>query len=108
MDHRAVAPRMTSMQSLMAGWPLLFIVFLGSSLFGVANIIWKGEEVGRLRMIAAAVMCGSAGLIVCLLLWDRYHENNVALLAGISLLAGIGGATTIDVAIGALKKKLSK
>lgn len=78
-------------------------IFVGSSVAGLAHILWEGKVLPKGRIVGAILMSGFAGLIVGLLLWEKL-VNYPALLTGVSLLSGIGGASTIDFLISILRK----
>lgn len=83
-------------QSTILEWLLFALaIFMGSSLAGLAQILFEGKEIPRKRALGAFLLSGFAGCIVCLLLYSRLKED-LALLTGISLLAGVGGASTLD------------
>lgn len=79
--------------------PLIFllIIFAGSSLAGWASLLWDGKVVSLRRLVAGTVLSGFAGLLVALMLWNRLIETDPALLAMVSLLAGVGGTVVLDV-----------
>ena len=70
-------------------------VFAGCSLSGWAKMLWEGKKIPRSRKLGGVLMSGAAGVIVALLLWDHLLDRP-ALLAGVSMVAGIGGASTIE------------
>lgn len=88
--------------------PIIFLLVLcaGSSFFGWAALMWESKEVDRKRVIFGSVLSGAAGVIVALLLWDRLIEVNPMLLAGVSLLSGVGGTAVLDVMVAGLLRFL--
>ena len=75
---------------------LLASIFVGSSVASWAYWKWEGTPITRGRWIGGSVVSGFAGLVTALLLYDLMMPDRAAALAGVSLLAGIGGASTID------------
>lgn len=82
-------------------------IFAGSSLAGVAQLLWEGKPIPWQRLVGAALLSGFAGAITSLMLYSRL-SNDPSLLAAVSLLAGIGGATTIDLLSGLLRSIAKK
>lgn len=82
-------------------------VFIGSSLAGWAYLIWEDKPITTRQKIAGTILSGSAGCIVALILWDVMAERRAPLI-GISLLAGIGGASTLEWLTAIVRKKVTK
>jgi hypothetical protein len=82
-------------------------VFMGSSLGGLARMLLAEEELPLRKVVGCMLLSGVAGVIVALLLWDYLAENR-ALLAGVSLLSGVGGSTTIDFLFVLIRNKAQK
>lgn len=85
---------------------LLALLFVGSGLAGWAKLIWEGKTPERRKLIAGSVLSGVAGLLMALLLWSRLIDHDPALLAMVSLLAGVGGVTVIDLLLAILVQRL--
>lgn len=84
----------------------LAAMFIGSSLSGLALLLWENKPLTKWQRIGGVLLSGFAGCIVALLLYEKMHDSP-AVLAGISLLAGIGGASTIEFLMALAKKKLT-
>jgi hypothetical protein len=71
--------------------------FAISSLGGLAALIRSGKELTIRAIIGALLYSGIIGLIIALA-WYNYFEGagNIPFLLAISGLAGIGGATVLD------------
>lgn len=83
---------------------LLLSLFVGCSFVGWATLIWSGQAITKARIVAGMIISGMVGLMVALMLWERLAENNLGMLAGVSLLAGAGGTATLDVLLAAFFK----
>jgi hypothetical protein len=77
-----------------------------SSLGGLAALLRAGKvrSLTKRLVISAILNSGLFGLIVGLLLWDSYKDKNMALLIGVSALAGFGGSTLIEFAFQVLRQ----
>lgn len=84
-------------------WIYFTLIFVGSSVAGIAVIMWKGRRIEPYRWVAAAFSCGFIGLLTCLALWKRYSEDDIMLLSFFSLFMGLAGPTALDLAIGTLR-----
>ena len=74
---------------------VLASIFVGSSVSGWAKLIWQNKPLTIKQKVAGTILSGFCGTIVALLLWESM-ENNMARLVGISILSGIGGASTLE------------
>ena len=70
-------------------------MFIGSSVAGWALLLWEDKPVSRKQALGGVLLSGFSGVIVSLLLY-KYLQDNPMLLAGVSLLAGVGGASTLE------------
>ena len=80
------------------------LAFFGASFAGLTTQM-KSGKILTLRSVAAAMLnSGFIGVIIFLLGYKMFYENLPQLL-GMSIFAGIGGATVLDFFITILKKK---
>lgn len=70
-------------------------MFVGSSLAGWAMLLWENKPITARQRVGGVILSGFSGMIVALLLHEKLSDHST-LLAGVSLLAGIGGASTIE------------
>jgi hypothetical protein len=93
------------------GWIYFVLIFLGSSLAGIARMLWildpdtnESHSMKWYRWFGAACSCGFFGLIVSLWLYEDFLGSPEK-LAGIALLAGLGGSTTFDFVLAWLRTR---
>lgn len=91
--------------SAVSPWLLFGGVFLVASLGGLAALLRSGQDITRRQVASALLNSGLVGVIIALTLWSRYGANDPFLLFGVSILAGFGGATTIDLLVQYVCKK---
>lgn len=94
-----------------APWLYLTLLFLGSSIAGGARMLWSYDpkkQAGKLwpwwRWLGACVSCGIIGLIAALWLYEDFH-GNLFKVAAVSLLLGLGGSTTLDIALAVIRNR---
>lgn len=99
--------RLIKMVTFMWGESLLVaaLAFLGASFAGLATQLRSGKELSRRAIAAAMLNSGLIGAIIALLGYRAFAED-LPYLMGMSLLAGIGGATILDFALQLLKRRL--
>lgn len=78
-------------------------MFIGSSVAGWALLLWEDKKVTRKQAIGGTLLSGLSGLIVSLMLW-KHLQDDPMLLAGVSLLAGVGGASTLEFLVVMLRR----
>lgn len=83
------------------------IMFAGSSVAGWALLLWEAKPITARQKVGGVLLSGFSGVISSLLLYD-YLKESPSLLAGVSLLAGIGGASTIEWLLMALRRGLER
>jgi len=84
---------------------LLLVVGVTSSVAGLANLLWDGKKLAWQRILAATVLSGVAGSVVFLLGYEQLSDFP-NFLAGVSILSGIGGASTLDFLAAIVRKKI--
>lgn len=87
-------------------WLLFGGVFVVASLGGLAALLRSGQDITLRQIFSALLNSGFVGLIIALVLWSRYGGKDPYLLLGVSILAGFGGATTIDMIFQYVRRKL--
>lgn len=76
-----------------------------SSLGGLAALLHSKRSLTPRAIIAAIVYSGALGTIIALLWYNKFRDDgNIYFVLGISGLAGIGGASAIDLIVAILKK----
>lgn len=85
---------------------LFGLIFLGGSLGGLAALLRSNRGVTWRNVCAAMLNSGFITLIIALAWYENYSETNLYFLIGISLLAGLGGATSLDLALVYVQKRL--
>lgn len=87
-------------------WLTAILVFLGSSVAGLATLLREGKPIDGRNVASATLNSGLFGTIIFLVAWQYYRENLPGLV-GISLLAGIGAASLISFAITLMKRRMA-
>lgn len=87
-------------------WMLFFGIFLFSSVGGLASLLREGETLTARQVLSAALNSGLAGMACALILWKRFHGEDLHLLLGISVLAGFGGTTLLDFLVQIAKERV--
>ena len=91
----------------MDGDHLLFaLIFGGGSLGGLAALLRSNNALTKRNVFSAMLNSGLIALVIALVWWANYRDTNLFFLVGISILAGLGGATTLDFATLYIRKKL--
>lgn len=70
-----------------------------SSLGGLASLLRSGKNINPREVFAALLNSGLIGIVIALLWWNKFGHDNLYFLVGVSGLAGIGGASVIDLAV---------
>lgn len=99
MDRTMDEPKKSLLEIAIFGASL----FAGSSVAGWAYQLYLDEKIPLAKKVGGIVLSGLAGVIVAMLLWNRIDDR--VLIIGLSLLAGIGGASTIDWLIAMLRRR---
>ena len=87
-------------------WLLIGGVFVVASLGGLAALLRSGQQLTPRQIFSALLNSGLLGIIIAMSLWKRYGAEDPFLLFGVSILAGFGGATTIDLITQYVRRKL--
>lgn len=85
---------------------LILVIFAVSSVAGLAHLLWEGKPLPTSKVVGACILSGIAGTVVFLLLYDSLTDRP-HFLAGVSILSGIGGASTLQFLTEFLKKRLN-
>ena len=78
------------------------------SLAGLAVLMWEGKKIPMIRIAAATVISGISGVVVAAFLWKQLAEVDPFKLTAISILAGAGGATTMDLLLAGFYRFVKK
>lgn len=70
---------------------------------GLAALLRTNAEITWKSAVSAVLNSGILGLGISLL-WYTKYQDNIYFLVGICVIAGLGGATTIDFILDAVKK----
>ena len=82
--------------------PTIFAgTFVIASCAGLAQLLRSGKKLSWRSCVSAGLTSGLLGLLVNLLLWQRYSNSDegVWLLMGVGLLAGFGGMSLLDLIV---------
>lgn len=85
-------------------WIAALFAFFGASFAGLATQLRTGKDLTRRAVAAAMLNSGFIGAIIALLGYKTFADN-VPYLIGMSLLAGIGGATMLDFALQIVRRR---
>ncbi len=77
--------------------------FCVAAFAGVASLMRSGISLTWVRIISAALNSGLVGLAVSLM-WYAKMKDDVFFLVGVAAVAGLGGMTTVDFVVAALKR----
>ncbi len=94
--------------ALVSPWVLFGGVFFVASVGGLAALLRSGQELNKRLVLSALLNSGIVGIIVATGLWRRYGAEDPALLFCVSVLAGFGGATSIDLIFQVAKKWIDR
>lgn len=79
-------------------WAVGMMAFLGASFAGLASLLRSGKSITPRTAWAAILNSGMQGIIIALMGYDKF-SGDIPYLIGISIFAGIGGATMTDFAL---------
>lgn len=71
-------------------------IFVASSFAGLAALLRSRQKVSARAVVSAMLNSGFIGTIIGLIWYSQYKDTNLFFLVGVSILAGLGGSTTID------------
>lgn len=77
-----------------------------ASMGGIASLLRSGQEITTRLFAAALLNSGLVGLVVGLTMWSRYGGKDPYFIFGVSALAGLGGASSLDMLLQFARKKL--
>lgn len=82
----------------------LFVsAFLLSGLGGLAALLRSSKELTKLNVTSSFLNSGILGLGISLIWYARFQDN-LYFLVGICIVAGLGGMTTVDFILAAIRK----
>lgn len=76
--------------------------FIVAALAGLAALLRSGSKISLLGIISSLLNSGLLGLGISLIWYTRFRDN-LCFLVGICLMAGLGGMTTVDFVLKALR-----
>ncbi len=77
--------------------------FAAAAFSGLAALLRSGNVITKMGALSALLNSGFLGLGISLL-WYSYFKDNLFVLVGISVLAGLGGMTTVEFAMRLFRK----
>lgn len=83
------------------------LIFLISGIAGVGSLLRKNTQLTTYCIMGAIINSGCLGLALFLLFYNRF-ENDIYLVAGCCIIAGLGGMSAIDFILSIAAKYLSK
>ncbi|HLP97487.1 MAG TPA: hypothetical protein VK149_03480 [Sideroxyarcus sp.] len=86
-------------------WIVGMLAFFGASFAGLATQLRVGKEITWRAITAAMLNSGFIGAIIALIGYKNFADN-LPYLLGISLLAGIGGASMLDFFLLLIKQRI--
>lgn len=87
-------------------WLLFGGIFIIASIGGIGALLRSGQEVTARLVLSALINSGLVGLVIALYMWHHYGGESPFLILCVSTLAGLGGASTIDLIFQFVRKKL--
>jgi len=85
---------------------LFSLIFAGGSIGGLSALLRSNKRLTLRSVTSAMLNSGIMSLVISLIWWNNYRETNLYFLVGVSILAGLGGATTLDFAVLYVRKRL--
>lgn len=83
----------------------VFLSSFGVAAFaGLASLLRSGTKITFLGVLSALLNSGFLGLSISLLWYTKFQEN-VYFLVGVCVLAGLGGMTTVNLALTLFRKQ---
>lgn len=89
-------PDMSSLKAHVEPLKIMGAIFVVCSLGGLASLLRSDKPITVRLVMSALLNSGLIGLVIALVWWNSYKDTNLYFLTGVSLLAGMGGATAID------------
>lgn len=87
---------------------LIFLTsFVVAALAGFASLLRSGSPLTKVGILSSFLNSGLLGLSMSLLWYETFREN-IYFLVGLSVLSGLGGNLTIDLALNLLKRFMEK
>lgn len=71
-------------------------IFVAASFAGLAALLRSKQKVSARAVVSAMLNSGFIGTVIGLIWYSQYKDTNLFFLVGVSILAGLGGSTTID------------
>ena len=101
-----IPPEAQNIKVSLEPWKLFGGIFLSASLAGLAALLRSHQLLTTRRIVSALLNSGFIGTIIALGWYANYKETNLYFLIAVSVLAGLGGATTLDFVTQYIQKKL--
>ena len=99
-------PPDTTGEPLISSWLMFGGVFLVASIGGLAALLRGGQEISWRQVWSALLNSGLVGLVIGSVMWSRFGGADPFLIFGVAALAGLGGATTLDLMLQFARRKL--
>lgn len=93
--------------SVMEPMKVFASIFLLAAVGGVAALLRSKTRITARLVISACLNSGLIGLVIALIWYSQYKDTNLWFLIGISVLAGLGGNTTIGFVMLYVRRKLN-
>lgn len=77
--------------------------FCLSGFAGLAALLRSGKPLNLLNVFSSLLNSGLLGLAMAMVWYMRFQEN-IYFLVGVCVLAGLGGMTTVDLVLTAIRK----
>lgn len=91
------------MEPTISFWGVFASAFAVSALAGLAALLRSGAKITPLGILSAVLNSGLLGLGIGLLWYTKFRDN-LCFLIGICLLSGLGGMTSVDFVLKAIRK----
>lgn len=85
---------------------IFVLIFAGGSVGGLAALLRSNKDLTPRNVFGATLNSGMIALVIAMVWWKKHQStDNIYFLVGVSILAGLGGATTWDFARVYLSKR---
>lgn len=74
-------------------------IFIACSLAGLAALLRSKQAIDARAVLSALLNSGFIGTVIGMAWYSSYKDTNLYFLIAVSILAGLGGSTTLDFAL---------